>query len=99
MIGKRHSLKYIVTGDLPAIWSDIISTVDDEDPSVIVCKDYLTGEVRIGIEIPKFSVTGLKLKIAGHAYHSLKTDPKPPKIKISQVIEQLSGNCRIKSNE
>ncbi len=60
-----------MVGDLPAIWPDIIDTLKDEDPSVIVCKDFLTGKIRIGVEIPKYSITSLKMKINGHDFYSL----------------------------
>lgn len=64
----------MVEGDLPAIWPDIVSTLQDEDPSIIVCKDFLTGQTHIGVEIPKYSITALKLKVNGHDYYSLGTD-------------------------
>lgn len=72
MIGKRLEVKYLVEGDLPAIWPDIVATLRNEDPTVVVAqtqtveKGMSQNKTRFGIIIPRGSSQELRLRVLGH---------------------------------
>lgn len=76
-IGRRMGVKYLVEGDVWAIWEDIVATLKDEDPVVAVIQghdydakatnveDRLKPNTRFGIVIPNGSRMELKHRVLG----------------------------------
>ncbi len=73
----------MVEGDVFAVWDDIVKTLKDEDPSVVVlqCHDLSRSEIdgsgqlkpntRFGIIIPSGLTTDLRERIEGNITYQL----------------------------
>lgn len=79
MVGKRLEVKYLVEGDLPAIWPDIVATLKDEDPTVVVAKTVTMKDdvghikTRFGIIIPNASGQEFKYRVLGQEFYPVES--------------------------
>lgn len=82
-MGKRFDSRYIVEGDIAAIWPEIVATVGNEDPSIVIVHlstkqiggakknpagTMMERDIVFGVEIPICEIQTLKNRVMGTVF-------------------------------